>query len=44
MASDKRFLVFEVCRGCNLVIENESFPIDLIPIPLSEFDVIVGMD
>ena len=33
-----------VYRGCDLEIFGVSFPIDLIPIPMGEVCVIVGMD
>ena len=33
-----------VYRGCELEIFGVSFPIDLIPIPMGDVCVIVGMD
>ncbi|XP_076891657.1 uncharacterized protein LOC143543153 [Bidens hawaiensis] len=44
IASDKSFYVSEVCRNWKLIIQGEEYSIDLIPITLREFDVIIGMD
>ncbi|GJU36537.1 putative reverse transcriptase domain-containing protein [Tanacetum coccineum] len=33
-----------IIRGCTLNFMNHSFNIDLIPVPLGSFDVIIGMD
>ncbi|XP_076920069.1 uncharacterized protein LOC143581090 [Bidens hawaiensis] len=44
IASDKSFVVSEVCRNCKIVIQGEEYSIDLIPITLREFDVIIGME
>ncbi|GJX47883.1 putative reverse transcriptase domain-containing protein [Tanacetum coccineum] len=33
-----------VIQGCNLILLNQPFEIDLMPIKLSSFDVIIGMD
>ena len=30
--------------GCTLTLDNYSFPIDLIPVSIESFDIIVGMD
>ncbi|XP_076907017.1 uncharacterized protein LOC143563339 [Bidens hawaiensis] len=38
------FVVSEVCRNCKIIIQGEEYSIDLIPITLREFDVIIGMD
>jgi hypothetical protein len=38
------FLVFDVCQNCKLTVENEDFDIDLIPLAMGEFKVVVGMD
>ncbi|XP_022032308.1 uncharacterized protein LOC110933391 [Helianthus annuus] len=40
----KSYLLHEVCRNCKLMIEDEEFDIDLVPMILGEFKVIVGMD
>ncbi|XP_071740205.1 uncharacterized protein [Rutidosis leptorrhynchoides] len=44
IVDDKLVLVNDVFRGCNLAIDDETFYIDLIPIKMGEFHVIVGMD
>ncbi|KAK1415113.1 hypothetical protein QVD17_30884 [Tagetes erecta] len=44
IASDKSFFVSEVCQNCKIIIQEEEYPIDLIPITLREFDVVIGMD
>ncbi|KAK1422572.1 hypothetical protein QVD17_17855 [Tagetes erecta] len=44
VASNKSFVVSEVCQNCKLIIQEEEYSIDLIPIELREFDVIIGMD
>ena len=31
-------------KNCTLTLQNKSFPIDLMPIQLGTFDVIIGMD
>ncbi|GKD72262.1 putative reverse transcriptase domain-containing protein [Tanacetum coccineum] len=33
-----------VIRGCTLILLNQPFKIDLMPIKLSSFDVVIGMD
>ncbi|GJT84313.1 putative reverse transcriptase domain-containing protein [Tanacetum coccineum] len=33
-----------VIKGCTLTLLNQPFEIDLIPIKLSSFDVVIGMD
>ncbi|GJZ68664.1 putative nucleotidyltransferase, ribonuclease H [Tanacetum coccineum] len=33
-----------VIQGCTLILLNQPFEIDLIPIKLSNFDVVIGMD
>jgi hypothetical protein len=38
------FLLFDVCRDCRMTIEEEDFPVELIPMVLGEFSVIIGMD
>ncbi|XP_022004012.1 uncharacterized protein LOC110901496 [Helianthus annuus] len=44
IADSKSYLLHEVCRNCEIIIEDETFAIDLIPMVLGEFKVIVGMD
>ncbi|KAK9055581.1 hypothetical protein SSX86_026665 [Deinandra increscens subsp. villosa] len=44
IANEKSFFVYDVCRECKLSIANEDYPIDLIPIAMREFKVVVGMD
>ena len=44
VANDRSFLVFEIFRDCVLEINGERFMIDLIPMPMGEIHVIVGMD
>ncbi|KAD6119725.1 hypothetical protein E3N88_10996 [Mikania micrantha] len=44
VADSKSFLVFDVYRNCKITIEDEEYTIDLIPMLLGEFDVVVGMD
>ncbi|KAK1432009.1 hypothetical protein QVD17_08873 [Tagetes erecta] len=44
IASDKSFFVSEVCQNCKIIIQEEEYLIDLIPITLREFDVVIGMD
>ncbi|KAK1422205.1 hypothetical protein QVD17_25165 [Tagetes erecta] len=44
IADNKNFLVFNVYRSCLLIIEDEDYEVDLIPISMGEFDVVIGMD
>ncbi|XP_022040541.1 uncharacterized protein LOC110943093 [Helianthus annuus] len=44
IADSKNYLLHEICKNCKLTIEDEEFAIDLIPMILGEFKVIVGMD
>ncbi|KAD3641749.1 hypothetical protein E3N88_30973 [Mikania micrantha] len=44
VADSKSFLVFDVYRNCKITIDDEEYMIDLIPMLLGEFDVVVGMD
>ncbi|XP_021984855.1 uncharacterized protein LOC110880686 [Helianthus annuus] len=37
-------MLHEICRNCKFTIEDEEFDIDLIPMVLGEFKMIVGMD
>ncbi|XP_071714580.1 uncharacterized protein [Rutidosis leptorrhynchoides] len=43
--SDGRFsIAVGVYKNCDIVFGNENFKIDLIPITLGEFDVVINMD
>ncbi|GJR79706.1 putative reverse transcriptase domain-containing protein [Tanacetum coccineum] len=44
LADGKIIGVNIIIRGCTLNFMNHPFNIDLIPVPLSSFDVIIGMD
>ncbi|XP_035845155.1 uncharacterized protein LOC118491458 [Helianthus annuus] len=44
IADSKIYMLHEVCRNCKFTIEDEEFDIDLIPMVLGEFKMIVGMD
>ncbi|GJW86477.1 putative reverse transcriptase domain-containing protein [Tanacetum coccineum] len=44
LADGKIIGVNTIIRGCNLNFMNRPFNIDLMPVPLGSFDVIVGMD
>ncbi|KAI3726792.1 hypothetical protein L1987_66598 [Smallanthus sonchifolius] len=44
LANGKLIRAHTVVRGCSLTLEDHSFPIDLIPMELGSFDVVVGMD
>ncbi|XP_024995922.1 uncharacterized protein LOC112529079 [Cynara cardunculus var. scolymus] len=44
LANGSRVLVHEVVRGCVLRIEGEEFRVDLIPMTIGGFDIIIGMD
>ncbi|KAI3679919.1 hypothetical protein L2E82_50899 [Cichorium intybus] len=44
IADDKTVQATSVYRGCEVVIQGIKFPIDLIPIPLSDSRVIIDMD
>ncbi|XP_035834327.1 uncharacterized protein LOC118482773 [Helianthus annuus] len=44
IADCKSYLLHEICRNCRITIEDEDFDIDLIPMVLGEFRVVVGMD
>ncbi|XP_035836191.1 uncharacterized protein LOC110886480 [Helianthus annuus] len=44
VADSKSYLLCEICKNCKITIENEEFEIDLIPMTLGEFKVVVGMD
>ncbi|GJT47651.1 reverse transcriptase domain-containing protein [Tanacetum coccineum] len=44
LADDKSLTINTLLRGCTLNLQNHLFKIDLLPIELGSFDVIVGMD
>ncbi|XP_021979720.1 uncharacterized protein LOC110875830 [Helianthus annuus] len=44
MADSKSYLLHEVCRNFKILIDDEEFNIDLVPMVLGEFKVVVGMD
>ncbi|XP_076950164.1 uncharacterized protein LOC143623055 [Bidens hawaiensis] len=44
LANGKLIETNEVVRNCNIRLENHRFPIDLLPVELGSFDIVVGMD
>ena len=44
MANGKKESVNDIFIGCTLTLENHSFPIDLMPVSIKSFDVIIGTD
>ncbi|XP_024979033.1 uncharacterized protein LOC112516247 [Cynara cardunculus var. scolymus] len=44
IANGSQVLVHEIVRGCVLGIEGKEFRVDLIPMAIGGFDVIIGMD
>ncbi|XP_021971741.1 uncharacterized protein LOC110866904 [Helianthus annuus] len=44
IGDNKSFIACDVCRGCKLSIDDEEYLIDLIPMSMGEFQVVVGMD
>ncbi|KAK1406134.1 hypothetical protein QVD17_41421 [Tagetes erecta] len=44
VADNKSFLVSDICLHCKISIGDEEFSIDLIPMIMGEFKVVVGMD
>ncbi|XP_021985230.1 uncharacterized protein LOC110881198 [Helianthus annuus] len=44
VATGRTVSVSSILRDCTLELNNHVFPIDLIPMQLGSFDVIVGMD
>ncbi|KAJ0846729.1 putative transcription factor interactor and regulator CCHC(Zn) family [Helianthus annuus] len=44
LANGKSLEATHVVRSCNLVLAGQTFSIDLIPITLGSFDVVIGMD
>ncbi|KAI3732717.1 hypothetical protein L1987_63924 [Smallanthus sonchifolius] len=44
LANGKLIETNEVFRGCNLRLGDHTFSIDLLPVELGSFDVVIGMD
>ncbi|KAI3802553.1 hypothetical protein L1987_30689 [Smallanthus sonchifolius] len=44
LANGKLIETREVFRGCTLCLENHTFNIDLLPVELGSFDIVIGMD
>ncbi|KAJ0600504.1 putative aspartic peptidase domain superfamily [Helianthus annuus] len=44
LANGKSLEAIHIVKGCNLVLAGQTFSIDLIPIILGSFDVVIGMD
>ena len=44
LADGKNIITEEVARGCKLTLCDHDFEIDLLPVGLGSFDVVVGMD
>ncbi|KAJ0681341.1 putative nucleotidyltransferase, Ribonuclease H [Helianthus annuus] len=44
LANGKSSEATHVVQGCNLILAGQAFSIDLIPIVLGSFDVVIGMD
>ncbi|XP_021979948.1 uncharacterized protein LOC110876076 [Helianthus annuus] len=44
VGNNKSFIVCDICRECKLDIDGEEYSIDLIPMSMGEFQVVVGMD
>ncbi|KAI3685538.1 hypothetical protein L6452_34786 [Arctium lappa] len=44
LADDDQVVVRNILRNCKLEIEGKEFPIDLMPMVIGRFDVVVGMD
>ncbi|KAF5779071.1 putative nucleotidyltransferase, Ribonuclease H [Helianthus annuus] len=44
LANGKSLEATHIVKGCNLVLAGQTFSIDLIPIVLGSFDVVIGMD
>ena len=44
LADGKKIEATHTLRECRLELSGLSFPIDLMPVPLGSFDVVVGMD
>ncbi|XP_076885785.1 uncharacterized protein LOC143535407 [Bidens hawaiensis] len=44
LANGKLIETRKIVRNCNILLENHRFPIDLLPVELGSFDIVVGMD
>ncbi|KAI3825383.1 hypothetical protein L1987_06866 [Smallanthus sonchifolius] len=44
LANGKLIKIEEVIQGCTLGLKNHTFSIDLLPVDLGSFDVVIGMD
>ncbi|XP_022008161.1 uncharacterized protein LOC110907467 [Helianthus annuus] len=44
VADSKSYLLHDICRNCKILIEDEEFSIDLLPMYMGEFKVVVGLD
>ena len=44
MANGKKERTNDIFIGCTLTLNDHSFPIDLMPVSIKSFDIIVGMD
>ncbi|KAJ0541532.1 putative nucleotidyltransferase, Hydrolase [Helianthus annuus] len=44
LANGKSLEATQVVRGCSIVLAGQVFSIDLIPIVLGSFDIVIGMD
>ncbi|KAJ0607231.1 putative nucleotidyltransferase, Ribonuclease H [Helianthus annuus] len=44
LANGKSLEATHVVQGCNLILAGQAFSIDLIPIVLGSFDIVIGMD
>ncbi|XP_071714699.1 uncharacterized protein [Rutidosis leptorrhynchoides] len=44
LANDKLIKVDKIMRGCALNLSNNLFEVDLMPVELGSFDVVIGMD
>ena len=44
MANGKKESTNDILIGCTLTLNDHSFPIDLMPVSIESFDVIIGID
>ncbi|KAJ0513478.1 putative transcription factor interactor and regulator CCHC(Zn) family [Helianthus annuus] len=44
LANGKSLEATHIVQGCNLILAGQTFSIDLIPIVLGSFDIVIGMD
>ena len=44
LANGKSLGATHIVQGCNLILAGQAFSIDLIPIVLGSFDIVIGMD